>query len=344
MPPWSETTPGSSAYATCDRCPSVPAITPQQPSPLAEAKARFAASWDLATLQVAEIEQVALPSPPGFVVVPTEWSDPCDLRQVLRACPQGRDPTRTSQSDHAPSVSAGYYHRWHKLRVRGFQNPERSSLISKPHATWVALDGPGAVHTSSAARARRPSRAGPGCTALKESGRAGRCRRSTTSSACHVPGTPGRSGGLWPRNGGGRAGSWLSRNSPGDHRSCTAAALARCHRVRRTPRRHRWWGWLVGLRLCEYTGCGETCLSRPAVGTGSLEISRSARFLLRIQTDCGRPACARYSCRRIATEPSPTAAATVSHRNVGLRRRRTRRADWFRWATAGAVRRSHLDG
>ena len=40
---------------------------PQQPSPLAEAKARFAASWDLATLQVAEIEQVALPSPPGSV-------------------------------------------------------------------------------------------------------------------------------------------------------------------------------------------------------------------------------------------------------------------------------------
>ena len=138
---------------------SVPIRSGHHPAaalPLAEAKARFAASSDLATLQLAEIEQVALPSPPGFVVLPTEWSDPCDLRQVLRACPQGRDPTRTSQSDHAPSVSAGYYHRWHKLRVRGFQNPERSSLISKPHATWVALDGPGAVHTSPAARARRP--------------------------------------------------------------------------------------------------------------------------------------------------------------------------------------------
>jgi hypothetical protein len=61
---------------------------PAAPSSLAEAKARFAASRDLATLQVAEIDQVALPSPPGFVVLPTEWSDPCDLRQVLRACPK----------------------------------------------------------------------------------------------------------------------------------------------------------------------------------------------------------------------------------------------------------------
>src|SRR5215204_6022409 len=119
MPPWSETTPGSSAYATCDRCPSVPAITPQQPSPLAEAKARFAASRDLATLQVAEIEQVALPSPPGFVVLPTEWSDPCDLRQVLRACPQGRDPTRTSQSD----VSS-------KLRIDIFQPCRRQAAAA----------------------------------------------------------------------------------------------------------------------------------------------------------------------------------------------------------------------
>jgi len=99
MPPWSETTPGSRRTPPAIGAPSVPAITPQQPSTLAEAKARFAASWDLATLQVAEIEQVALPSPPGFVVLPTEWSDPCDPRQVLRACPQGRDPTRTSQSD-----------------------------------------------------------------------------------------------------------------------------------------------------------------------------------------------------------------------------------------------------
>src|SRR5215213_3097610 len=98
MPPWSETTPGSRRTPPAIGAPSVPAITPQQPSSLAEAKACFAASWDLATVQVAEIEQVAL-LPPGFVVVLTEWSDPCDLRQVLRACPQGRDPTRTSQSD-----------------------------------------------------------------------------------------------------------------------------------------------------------------------------------------------------------------------------------------------------
>ena len=90
---------GLAAVATCDRCTIRSGHHPQQPSSLAEAKARFAASWDLATLQVAAIEQVALASPPGFVVLPTEWSDPCDLRQVLRACPQGRDPTRTSQSD-----------------------------------------------------------------------------------------------------------------------------------------------------------------------------------------------------------------------------------------------------
>lgn len=58
---------GLAAYATCDRCTIRSGHHPQQPSSLAEAKARFAA-WDLATLQVAEIEQVALPSPPGFRV------------------------------------------------------------------------------------------------------------------------------------------------------------------------------------------------------------------------------------------------------------------------------------
>ena len=65
MPPWSETTPGSRRTPPAIGAPSVPAITPQQPSSLAEAKARFAASWDLATLQLAEIEQVAVPSPPA---------------------------------------------------------------------------------------------------------------------------------------------------------------------------------------------------------------------------------------------------------------------------------------
>ena len=52
--------------------PSLPALLPQ-PSPLAEAKARFSASWDLVQRQqqqeaVPQIEQVGLPSPPGFVV------------------------------------------------------------------------------------------------------------------------------------------------------------------------------------------------------------------------------------------------------------------------------------
>jgi hypothetical protein len=58
-------------------------LTLQQPSSLAEAKARFAASWDLATLQVAEIEQVALPSPPGFVVWRIVGTRGCILMPAL---------------------------------------------------------------------------------------------------------------------------------------------------------------------------------------------------------------------------------------------------------------------
>ena len=72
--------------------PSLPALLPQ-PSPLAEAKARFSASWDLVQRQqqqeaVPQIEQVGLPSPPGFRGL-------ADRRQPRMHCPPGPGPPRS---------------------------------------------------------------------------------------------------------------------------------------------------------------------------------------------------------------------------------------------------------